>query len=121
MCGLEYYLSAIEIIRSKVANPVFYLFSDDLEWVNRNWGGIIPAAQTLQGLGFSAEEEFYLMSRCKHFIVANSTYSWWAAWLGADSSKIVTAPVPWFRSVAGSDDIIPPSWIRMPAHHDGRR
>lgn len=96
-CDVNFYQRAIVKIRRHVMSPYFFVFSDDMEWVKKNLriDGRVMFVDHNQG------EESYndmrLMSMCKHHIVANSTFSWWGAWLGADSEKSVVAPKRWFN------------------------
>ncbi len=96
--GLDYYRQAIELIRKKIKTPRFFVFSDD------------PTISDFSGL--TNPEELILMSFCKHNIIANSSFSWWAAWLNKNPSKIVIAPKKWFRTKTDSE-IIPQGWIMV--------
>jgi hypothetical protein len=123
--GLEYYETAIEYMASRLQSPCFYIFSDDIAWCSKNLDirhrhyFVEHEAGRLQ----SDAEDLMLMSRCRHFIIANSTFSWWAAWLGTSAQELVIAPQRWFKCeglwhpgiphVVRSDDIIPSRWIRM--------
>lgn len=97
ICGVDYYKRAVDLIRTMVKNPKFYIFSDDFEWVNQNLQ--IPNAIRVQGnVGEMAYMDMYLMSLCKHNIISNSTFSWWAAWLNKNPEKIVIEPERWCAS-----------------------
>jgi len=102
MCSLEYYDKAIEEIVSKVENPKFFVFSDDPEWVKNNL--IINYSHTYviyednADSSYGSAELLAIMSNCKHFIIANSTFSWWGSWLGDYEEKIIIAPEPWYQS-----------------------
>ncbi|MCQ2022237.1 alpha-1,2-fucosyltransferase, partial [Clostridium butyricum] len=88
---LEYYEEAIKIIKSKVVNPVFFIFSDDIEWVEKNIK--INKSYIINfNTGLDSYKDMFLMSRCKHNIIANSTFSWWGAWLNTNLNKIVVRP-----------------------------
>jgi hypothetical protein len=106
----DYYRAAIASIEAQLTAPKFFFFSDDPAWVEMN---LLPLTQSgeLVALGEEAQDitEMALMSACDHFIVANSTFSWWPAFLGEAKDKIVLCPSPWFRGVpeAGADLIIP--------------
>lgn len=97
-CPLEYYLEAIKIIRNKVSNPMFYVFTDNPEWVANNF---IDFEYTLvvgnPVVGFGNHYDMQLMSCCKHNIIANSTYSWWGAFLNRNPEKVVIDPRHWFN------------------------
>lgn len=114
---LEYYLAAIKYIISKVANPSFYLFSDDPEWVKRN---IKIAGFPVRVIDHNDQrhnyEDMRLMSTCKHIIMANSGFSWWAAWLGKKDNQIVVAPRHFWKNDSYdvlNSDFYPESWIKM--------
>jgi hypothetical protein len=113
----DYYRSAIEYIRGKVDNPRFYIFSDEPDWARTHFQG--DAAMTVMD-GNSPNDylDFWLMSQCRHHIIANSSFSWWAAWLSKHGSKIVIAPKRWFNlsdeeNDADAMDRIPGTWIRL--------
>lgn len=107
----DYYDKAIEYIRDKVENPVFYLFSDDTEWIKEKYRGkefvIVEDYE-----GKSEQEDLILMSKCKHNIIANSSYSWWAAWINCNNKKIVIAPKEWF-SINKKTNIVCSSWLSI--------
>lgn len=109
---LEYYEKAVKLINEKVKNPNFFIFSDDIEWAKTNLkiGG---NCTYVSGQGFTEAEELVLMGKCRHNIIANSTYSWWGAWLNANPNKIVIAPKAWFQTIADTSDLIPSGWIRI--------
>lgn len=113
-CGPLYYGAAIASITGKLPNPHFFVFSDDIAWVKENLP-LDPAMATyVSGAGISDEEELMLMSRCQHTIIANSSFSWWGAWLNRNEKKIVIAPKEWFRDPSkNAPDLIPPSWIQI--------
>lgn len=114
LCSLDYYQAAVEHILSNVENPHFFIFSDDLPWVVECLK--LDCNFTLVDIndyktGFN---DLVLMSHCQHHIIANSTFSWWAAWLNPSPSKIVIAPKVWFATGKKSDqDLIPDSWLRL--------
>jgi hypothetical protein len=97
----------------RVGHPKFFVFSDDPKWARENLVFRAPAEFVENNLGATDHEDFRLMTLCRHFIVANSTFSWWAAWLGgADrAEKIVIAPTTW-RLDGNPIDLVPDEWIR---------
>jgi hypothetical protein len=111
-CSLKYYDDAIAYMSNKVDNPVFFVFSDDLEWVKRNLN--IPFHHTFISDNH-AWEDLRLMSFCKHNIIANSTFSWWGAYLGTYKNKFVIAPKEWFVDIKAynTKDLIPKAWIKL--------
>jgi hypothetical protein len=112
--GQEYYQTAIDTINSVVPNPSYFIFSDSVEWVKENLkfsGQVEFISGTITKTHY---EDFYLMSKCKHNIIANSSFSWWAAWLNSNSTKKVIAPKKWFNKAAiNTKDLIPESWVRL--------
>ena len=111
VCSLKYYSDAIELIKQKIGNHVsLFYFSDDPAWVKRlssKHGGIV-----VSGSGCKDHEELFLMSACRHNIIANSTFSWWGAWLNDHGDKVVVSPRVWFEH-HDVPDIIPHSWIPL--------
>ena len=112
---MDYYKPAIDLIKSKVNNPTFFIFSDDIEWCRTNFD-FISLKEFVDGkaLGISTHEELILMSHCKHTIIANSSFSWWGAWLNQNKDKLVIAPKNWFADkTIDTNDLIPSSWIKI--------
>lgn len=113
-CPIDYYERAIEKIDTDVSNGTYFVFSDDLEWVRENLP--LPTTRTyyVTGSDIEAVEEMVLMSQCDHNIIANSSFSWWGAWLNQNEEKTIIAPTPWLDSgTINEDDLLPPDWIRM--------
>lgn len=106
---LNYYREAIFKIDNRLDNIKFFCFSDDPEWVDKN---IIFDKNyvNISKIGLSPIEEMLLMSKCKHNIIANSTFSWWAAWLNKNRSKIVIAPKKWRNDNISIVNLLPKSW-----------
>ena len=109
----EYYIAAINLVRSKIENPIFYFLSDDINWVKENLS--IPNAFYLSGsITKNHFEDLYLMSKCQHNIIANSSFSWWGAWLNDNQNKIIIAPEKWFnKGPKDTQDVIPSEWIKI--------
>lgn len=118
ICSLDYYLSAKQVIDEKVNPDKYFIFSDDIEWVKQNFQAPLDKSVFVNhNTGINSWQDMYLMSLCKHNIVANSSFSWWGAWLNANQNKQVVAPEPWFISKEpffDMKDIVPKSWIRIP-------
>ncbi len=111
ICSLKYYKSAMDYIKKIVNDAVFYIFSDDINWVKKNMN--FEYSIVFIDNNEPDHEHQYLMSQCKHNIIANSSFSWWGAWLNKNPDKIVIAPAKWFRSEDRKDDIYyPKSWVR---------
>jgi len=112
-CSPRYYREAIEIIKNKVTEPVFFIFTDEPAWAKANLQFIQPAV-FVADYQLSDGEELALMKICQHNIIANSTFSWWGAWLNSHPDKIVIAPKKWAnKDNEAFKDLIPPKWIRI--------
>ena len=108
VCSKEYYNSAIEHVKSEVDKPKFLVFSDDPEWCRNEFKG---EEYIISDLG-DPYIELCAMSLCNHHIIANSSFSWWGAWLNKNNKKIVTAPSKWFGRLINHDtsDIYCKNW-----------
>jgi len=108
---LDYYRRAIEFIRERFEDTTFFIFSDDIEFARRN----LPAGMRqifVEGNDdLSSHEDLRLMAACQHHVIANSSFSWWGAWLNPSPEKVVVAPRHWHLS-PDSDypDLLPPTW-----------
>lgn len=112
-CNIDYYNRAIEYIKKRVPNCEFYIFSDDIKWCKEQFKG-----NEYSFIDWNKDDDswqdMYLMSQCKHNIIANSTFSWWGAWLNSNPSKIVIAPKVWFKDRDNNDcHIVPNNWIKI--------
>lgn len=111
LCDFDYYHRAIEHIKRHVDKPKFIFFSDDISWVKENL-----AEEDAVYVDWNQREDswqdMYLMTQCKHNIVANSSFSWWGAWLNNNPDKIVIAPQKWFN-YSSNYDILPYEWITL--------
>ena len=102
----EYYKESIRIIEEKIENPTFFVFSNDMEWVKENIKINSKAFYIDINSGDDSYKDMQLMSNCKHNIIANSSFSWWGAWLNNNKNKIVIAPQKWInRDNVNSDKI----------------
>lgn len=90
--GVDYYLKAIKEMNRKIRKPVFFIFSDDILWCRENFSFLEKAYFIDHNKGDHSYKDLVLMSQCRHNIVANSTFSWWASWLNRNESKIVIKP-----------------------------
>ena len=113
-CSLGYYARAVDLIAGKMnERPVIYTFSDDPVWVRENLK--LPYVMRVMDHNDSDHnyEDLRLMSACRHHIIANSSFSWWGAWLNPSHEKIVVAPDRWFVDPKlQNSDITPASWLR---------
>lgn len=110
--GNDYYQAAVKVISRIIKQPNIYVFSDDPGWCKKNLKFKYPTTY-VEGneKGF---EDMRLMSACRHNIIANSSFSWWAAWLNTNPEKVVVAPKQWFNDPSvNTKDVIPKSWIRV--------
>jgi hypothetical protein len=112
-CSLDYYSRCIDIIAKKIDNSHFFVFSDDLKWSRDNIRPNFPTTYVSHNGPDKAHEDLRLMSQCKHFIIANSSFSWWGAWLSSNPNKIVLAPKRWFKQNIDTKDLIPGGWIQV--------
>lgn len=110
---VEYYKKAIHFIVKKVEDPTFIVISDDTEWCKRNIKFPYPTI-FIEHVDGKGHEDMRLMSMCHHHIIANSSFSWWGAWLNASKNKIVVAPNNWFADKkVNTRDVIPKKWNKI--------
>jgi len=112
-CTSDYYKTAVNRIKGMLENPTFFIFSDEPDWAETGLNldnKVIVRANGPE----NAHEDLRLMQNCRHHIIANSSFSWWGAWLNESPDKIVIAPRAWIN-LANTDtrDLIPESWIRL--------
>ena len=109
--GLDYYRQAIDHFAGRLRAPHYFIFSDDPAWTRENIRPAAPVTYVTHNLGDRDFEDLRLMARCRHFIIANSSFSWWGAWLGADPARQVIAPRPWAEEPeAMTRERIPAGW-----------
>lgn len=114
ICTLDYYHSAVRFITAKVHEPHFFIFSDDWQWAQENLKIDYPMTFIRHNDEKHCYEDIRLISLCRHHIIANSTFSWWGAWLSNSPKKIVCAPQKWFNEGFHSNhNIIPNSWHQI--------
>lgn len=111
----SYYKKASIYMLSVISKPHFFIFSDDIPWCKKNINKLLP-----KGVKYTFVEEtdtlddLQLMTFCKHNIIANSTFSWWGAWLNNNKNKIVIAPKKWFKTnTILYNHVIPKSWLKF--------
>lgn len=113
-CDQNYYFRCVEEITQTVKHPHFFIFSDEPEWARDNLK--LPFSTTLVDHNGADKnyEDMRLMSQCKHHIIANSSFSWWGAWLNNNPEKIVITPIAWFEDKTHNiDDVIPSGWLKI--------
>ena len=114
---IDYYISALDLITQQNKDAHVFVFSDDIPWARENFKISLPV-DFIDYNGIDKDyEDLRLMSHCKHHIIANSTFSWWGAWLVENPNKLVVAPKKWFSDMEmvrkGEIDIIPEGWIQL--------
>jgi len=131
-CSLDYYQNGMAYVAKKlnIKNPVFFIFSDDVEWVRAN---INPIGQIhiVSNAELRPEHDLYLMSLCRHHVISNSTFSWWGAWLhrpaleddpnqnDSSISQLVIAPTPWYADpLMQTQDLCPQRWLLIDRDHN---
>lgn len=113
-CSLDYYIRAIEDICKYVPDPHFFIFSNDPAWVKENFSIPYPMNLITANGPEKNYEDLHLMSLCKHHIIANSTFSWWGAWLCANKDKRVYTPKRWYNvDYINQKDTFPESWVKI--------
>jgi hypothetical protein len=111
ICTIDYFHKAITYFQKEIINPSFYFFSDDINWVMQNFS---DENFVFFNSSLNPVNDLYLMSRCRHGIISNSTYSWWGAWLISGKDKIIISPSKWNQKKPEEiDRIVPDDWIRL--------
>ena len=113
VCSADYYRRAMRMIREHLANPQFFVFSDDWSWCREHLADsdMVLVDTNAPGAG---PDELRLMAACRHHVIANSSLSWWGAWLAANAGQIVVAPTPWFTQTPETPDLFPAGWVTLP-------
>jgi len=113
ICSPDYYAQAMRLMTERLDRPQFFVFSDDLAWCRQHVIG--------ENVSFvdanppdAANDELRLMAACRHHVIANSSLSWWGAWLARHDGQIVIGPDPWFSGRKETPDLFPASWIALP-------
>jgi hypothetical protein len=113
LCSLDYYQAAIRYVAERVTPAHFFVFSDDIAWVKNNLKIDFPNQYVDFNHGAESYNDMRLMSMCKHHIIANSSFSWWGAWLNPRMDKIVVAPKHWFVNQTDIQDLLPLGWVKQ--------
>ena len=116
ICDKVYYNKSIDLLNATISNLKYFIFTDDPNWALEHMQ--FPNAEIVltKNQGENAWQDMFLMSSCNHQIIANSSFSWWAAWLNKNENKLVIAPKIWFADAKFNDattGLIPKSWIRL--------
>lgn len=113
-CTIEYYKKSLSYISDKVINPKLFFFSDDIDWVKSNFNEEFPSVFVEHNQGSDSWKDMLLISKCKHQIIANSSFSWWGAWLNNNPEKIVVAPKKWLaKKEIDINDLLPSTWVKL--------
>jgi hypothetical protein len=113
-CDLQYYADAIKLMKSRFGDVRFFCFSDDIDWVVDNLTPYLGDHVIVShNISEKSSNDMRLMSFCNHHIIANSTFSWWGAWLNTCNDKVVIAPKKWFVNGLSDRDLIPAGWFRI--------
>lgn len=115
ICDIKYYQHAIQMMTEKVHPEIFCVFSDDIPWCHKHLPSLLGQAETVYvdwNMGKDSFYDMHLMSLCHHQIIANSSFSWWGAWLNANKDKIVLAPKKWWN-IKDAHSPISSNWIRI--------
>lgn len=113
--GIDYFQAADAVLKERIADYQYFVFSDDIEWCEANLEFDVPSTfVSHEYAGSKFEDYLRLMSACKHFVIPNSSFAWWAVWFNQDPEKIVIAPKAWFQDPKfDTRDLIPETWIRL--------
>lgn len=119
-CSRSYYENAFRQMNERYPGASYYFFSDDPPWVKSEMATKVERFEVIEGnIGSESWKDLYLMSCCTHQVIANSSFSWWAAWLNLNESKTVISPTNWFANPVLNEqakEVCPPSWIRIENH-----
>jgi hypothetical protein len=110
ICSENYYRRAMRLMEQHLSDPYFFVFSDDLDWCRAHFAAPNTAFVDANPVD-AAHDELRLMASCRHHIIANSSLSWWGAWLGRQENQIVVGPDPWFSVQKKTPDLYPPGWL----------
>ena len=112
LCSANYYRLALQLMRDRLSNPQFFVFSDDWPWCREHF---VSSDATIVDANDAdaAADGLRLMAACRHHVIANSSLSWWG-WLATSPGQIVIAPQPSFAKIPPSPDILPSAWLTLP-------
>ncbi|NHC45130.1 alpha-1,2-fucosyltransferase [Motilibacter aurantiacus] len=113
-CSPAYYAAALEHVTAAVGDAHYYVFSDDPPWCKENLDLGVPTTYLDHNPPERGFEDLRLMAACRHHVLANSSFSWWGAWLEDEPSHVVVAPGTWFRDASiDTGDLLPRRWVRL--------
>lgn len=114
-CSVEYYQQGVDHLKNQGVEQIL-IFSDDPNWVKQNLTFDFRTTYVDWNKGKDSWQDMFLLSKCRFFVIANSSFSWWGAWLAVNNDKVVVAPKRWFldeNKERQTKDLIPASWIKM--------
>ncbi len=113
-CGPAYYRAALDHLRAACDGARFFVFSDDVAWARHCLADRLDAVEIVDhNRGGESWNDLRLMSHCQHHVIANSSFSWWAAWLGERPGKTIIAPRQWYLAPGKDTDLVPERWLRL--------
>lgn len=115
ICNIEYYKQAIRYIQDHTSCNLYCIFSNDIEWCKQHLSSLLANKTVIYvnwNKGKDSYQDMYLMSHCKHNIIANSSFSWWGAWLNNNPMKIIVCPKRW-NNIPNSEFELPQEWIKL--------
>jgi len=113
-CKLDYYHRCISYISRIIPSAHFFVFSDDFSWAKKYLPTDFPMTFVDHIESSRSHENLRLMSNCRHYIISNTTFGWWGAWLNRDRKKIVCVPKKWFKGFKGNTkDLFPAGWVKI--------
>jgi hypothetical protein len=110
---IDYYEKAINKINQKKKNLIFFIFSDDIKWVENNFLAKFKKFDLNLVSTDKSYKDFFLMTKCKHHIISNSTFSWWSAFLNKNNKKLIIYPSVWFKNKLKAPAIFDDKWIKV--------
>ena len=115
ICTIDYFKNAIDYLQKRVGNLKLFIFSDSPSWVRENISFVENIIVDIKGINNADYIDLFLMSKCKYNIIANSSFSWWAAFLNENKNNVIICPPLWNRNLnfEKTDYICPPEWIRV--------
>ena len=111
ICSVDYYRVAVDLVNQQVTDARLYVFTNDAAWVRQHMD-FVPYQLVDWNTKADSWQDMYLMTQCRHNIIANSSFSWWSAWLNENPEKVIIAPSKWFNSLEAKD-IVPQEWIKI--------
>lgn len=113
ICTKDYYMAAVSYMEKTVGKCHFYIFTDDVDWVLQNMDFAGEYTVVDWNRGADSYMDMYFMTLCRHNIIANSSFSWWGAWLNQNPDKVVIAPKKWSNDEEDFKDTVPDDWVRL--------